>query len=74
MISSILLIETASGFDSNSLNISLANAKHIVIGSAPVFGFLVHIAASSPEDMNSALQDFATIRGVTRVSQLIIQQ
>lgn len=73
MTTSILLIETSADFNADSLNISLGNAKNIVIGRAPEFGYLVHLAATSTEDLNQALQDFAQIRGVVRVTQLAIQ-
>ena len=73
MTNSINLIETSADFKPDSLNISLGNAKQIVIGRAPGFGYLVHISATTPKDMNTALVDFSGIRGVVLVTQLAIQ-
>lgn len=73
MTNSIILIETSADFKAESLNISLGNAKHLVIGRAPGFGYLVHISATTPKDLNTALTDFSGIRGVVLVSQLAIQ-
>lgn len=53
--------------------ISLANAKQLVIGTAPSFGFILHVAASSHEDLGNALLDFAKVEGVTSIVTLTIR-
>ena len=44
MVESLVLIE-GIGVKEDNLRISLANAKQLVIGSAPGYGVILHIAA-----------------------------
>ena len=71
IIQSLVLIE--GNVEKNALLISLKNAKQLVIGNAPAFGFILHVAANSHADLNKALLDFAKIVGVTAVTTLSIQ-
>jgi hypothetical protein len=77
MPTSLVLVEGES-VDDQSLMISLANAKQIVIGRAPDYGHLVHIAQGSrsrtsfisPKDLEAALRDIAGMQNVTGVVML----
>lgn len=71
MIRSVILIEGKSGKE--GLGISLSNAKQIVIGKAPGFGMILHVAATTPADLGKALLKFAQVPGVTGVVTLALQ-
>jgi hypothetical protein len=73
MIESLVSIE-GNGVDQEALRgTSLSNAKQLVLGNAGQLGVIVHIAATSPVDLNNALMKFAQIPGVTRVLTLSLQ-
>ena len=72
MIESLVLIEGKS-VKEEALRISLSNAKQIVIGSAPGFGVILHVAATSLDDLGNALLDFAKVPDVSGVLTLTIQ-
>ncbi|HET8674407.1 MAG TPA: hypothetical protein VFO63_01365 [Blastocatellia bacterium] len=72
MIESLVLIEGKS-VKEEALRISLSNAKQIVIGSAPGFGVILHVAATSLDDLGNALLDFAKVPGVSGVLTLTIR-
>ena len=72
MIESLVLIEGKS-VKEEALRISLGNAKQIVIGSAPGFGVILHVAATSLDDFGNALLDFAKVPGVSGVLTLTIR-
>ena len=72
MIESLILIEGKKVSEEN-LKISLANAKQLIIGKAPGFGVVIHIAANSPDDLRNALIDFAKIKNVKGVDTLVIR-
>ena len=72
MIASVILVE-GEAVQEESLRISLSNAKQLVIGKAPQFGFILHIAASSINDFNNALTEFSKIPGVTGVINVAIR-
>ena len=72
MVQSLVLIE-GKNVKKASLNISLMNAKQIVVGSAPGFGVILHVAANSTEDIGNALLDFAKVPGVTGVVTLMLR-
>ena len=57
----------------DALKISLSNAKQLVIGTAPGFGVVLHVAANSPEDLGKALLKFASLAGVIGVVTLALQ-
>jgi hypothetical protein len=69
MITSLVLIE-GKNLKKEALMISLMNAKQLVIGDAPGFGWILHIAATTSADLGKALLDFAKIQGVTGVVTL----
>lgn len=64
MRTSLVLIE-GDGVSEQNLMVSLANAKQIVIGRAPGYGHVVHIAAQSSNDLEAAQQDLAAVQDVT---------
>jgi len=72
MIISLVLIEGTS-VKEETLGISLANAKQLVIGSAPGFGVILHVAANSPADLGNALLAFARVPDVTGVLPLTLR-
>lgn len=72
MIESIILIEGKS-VKKEALNISLSNAKQIVIGSTPGFGVILHVAANSSTDLGNALLAFSKVPDVTGVLTLAIR-
>lgn len=72
MHSSLVLIE-GNRVDAEDLGISLANAKQIVLGRAPDYGHLLHIAAESPRDLQAAVQEFSTVASVTGVITLAVR-
>jgi hypothetical protein len=72
MIESLILIEGA-GVKEENLRISLANAKQLVIGSAPGYGVILHVAANSPDDLRNELLEFAKVPGVTGVVTLMLR-
>jgi hypothetical protein len=72
MIQALILIQGTT-VKKEALTISLSNAKQLVIGSAPAFGTILHVAANSPADLGKALLAFAKIAGVTGVLTLGLQ-
>ncbi|MBD0353485.1 MAG: hypothetical protein ICV65_20265 [Flavisolibacter sp.] len=72
MIESLVLIEGKS-VKQEALNISLMNAKQLVMGNAPGFGIILHVAANSPADLGKALLEFAKVQGVTGVITLSLR-
>jgi hypothetical protein len=71
MIESLILIQ--GSIKEADLNISLGNALQLVVGRAPQFGFILHIAADSPDYLGKALIEFAKVPKVTGVVTLMIQ-
>ncbi|MBD2755921.1 hypothetical protein [Spirosoma validum] len=72
VIESLILIQGESVKKEN-LAISLANAKQIVLGSVNRFGFVVHLAASSTDDLSNALLRFAKVKDVTGVITMMVR-
>ena len=72
MIESLILIQGKNVKEAN-LNISLGNALQLVVGRAPQFGLILHIAADSPDYLGKALIEFAKVPEVTGVVTLMIQ-
>ena len=72
MIESIVLIE-GKNIKNEALMISLSNAKQLLIGSAPGFGVILHLAASSSTDLGNALLAFSKVPDVTGVLTLALQ-
>jgi hypothetical protein len=69
MRSSLVLIEGDILTD-DKLMISLRNAKQIVLGRAPDYGYVVHIAAESSQDLEAAVQDLAAVANVSGIFTL----
>lgn len=72
MTESLILIQGEKVKEEN-LNISLANAKQLVKGRVHGMGIILHVAATSPDDLNNALIDFAKIQDVTGVLTMFIR-
>ncbi len=72
MIISLVLIE-GKNLKKEALMIPLMNAKQLVIGNAPEFGWILHVAANSSADLGKALLDFAKIQGITDVVTLALR-
>lgn len=73
MIQSLVLIEGKNVSTETLRSVSLGNAKQLVLGNAPGFGVILHIAANAPVDLSNALSEFAQVPGVTGVMTLAIQ-
>jgi hypothetical protein len=72
MVLSLVLIE-GEDVSSETLRVSLGNAKQLVIGNAEGFGLLLHIAAESLADFDNALREFARVPGVTGLWTLALR-
>jgi len=72
MIESLVLIE-GNNVKKETLSISLANAKQLVIGRVPGNGWILHVAANSSDDLGKALLKFAQVPGVTGVLTLTLR-
>ncbi len=73
MIESLILIEGKS-VKEEALRISLMIAKQLVVGSAPGFGVILHVAANTPADLGKALLEFAKVKDVTGVITLSLRK
>ena len=69
----VSLIQIEGTVQKKALNISLSNAKQLVVGSASGFGLILHVAANSAADLGNALLAFSKIPGVTGVVTLAIR-
>ncbi len=73
MMLSLVLIEGQNVSEETLRNLSLGNAKQLVVGNADGFGVILHIAAESPPYLSKALQEFAEVPGVDRVVTLALR-
>lgn len=73
MIESWVLIEEQNVDIEKLRSVSLMNAKHLVIGSVPGSGVILHVAANSPADAGNALLAFAQVPRVTGVLTLALR-
>lgn len=73
MIQSLVLIEGKNVSMESLRGVSLGNAKQLVIGNAPGFGVILHIAANAPIDLSNALSEFAQVPGVTEIMTLALR-
>lgn len=73
MIESLVLIEGKNVSKETLRSLSLGNAKQLVVGNAPGFGVILHIAAESPLYFSQALREFAEVPGVDRVVTLALR-
>ncbi|MEO8766562.1 MAG: hypothetical protein ABI416_19835 [Ginsengibacter sp.] len=72
MVSCLILIQ-GKKLKEADLHISLQNALQLVMGNAPDFGIIVHVAADTADYLGKALIQFAKIPRVTGVVTLMIQ-
>ena len=73
MVESLILIEEQNVNKETLRSLSLMNAKQLVIGIAPGFGIILHVAANSPADLGNALLEFAQVPGVREVLTLTLR-
>ena len=73
MIQSLILIEGKNVSIETLGSVSLGNAKQLVVGDAPGFGVVLHIAAEAPIDLSNALSEFAQVPGVTGLMTLALR-
>jgi len=73
MIESWVLIREQSVDEEALRSLSLANAKHLVLGSVSGSGVILHVAANSAADLGNALGKFSEVPGVNEVLTLAIQ-
>lgn len=71
MTSGIYLIK--GEIKEDDLMISLSNAKQIVIGRAHEFGTIIHITATTPDDLKNAMHKFLEIEGVEDLKVIAIK-
>lgn len=72
IINSLVLIE-GNSVEEDSLKISLGNAKQIVLGKVHAMGWILHVAADSPDYLGKALLDFSKVPGVSGVVTLALR-
>ena len=73
MIESLILIE-GNNVDKETLRSkSLMNAKQLIVGNVIGFGVILHIAATTPDDLQTALMDFVKIEGITGIVTLMLR-
>jgi hypothetical protein len=73
MKESLILIE-GNDVDKDTLrSVSLMNAKQLVVGGVIGFGVIMHLAANTLDDLNTALSEFAKIKGVSGVVTLMLR-
>jgi hypothetical protein len=73
MVESLLLID-GTDIDTERLrSLSLANAKQLLLGRLGT-GSVLHVAASSSDDLRKATDDFSRVAGVSGVTTLAIRQ
>jgi hypothetical protein len=73
MIQSLILIEGKNVNIETLRSVSLGNAKQLVVGDAPGFGVVLHIAAEAPIDLSNALSEFSQVPGVTGLMTLALR-
>ena len=73
MIESLILVEGSNVSVEALREVSLGNAKQLVVGSVPSGGVVLHVAATTPADLGAALVDFAKVSNVTQVLPLMLR-
>jgi hypothetical protein len=73
MMLSLVVIEGQDVSEETLRSLSLGNAKQLVVGHADGFGAILHIAANTPDDLGTALREFAQVPGVTGVVTLALR-
>lgn len=71
MTSGLYLIK--GNIEEDDLNIGLSNAKQLVVGGTHGFGTVIHIRATTPNDLKNAIHEFSKIEGVKEISVLAIE-
>ena len=75
MVESLVLIEGGGEHpldDDELCGVSLSNAKHVIVGEAPGARIVVHVAATSLDDLRNALLEFGGVSGVGGVVTLAL--
>ena len=73
MVESVLLIDGSNVDDGKLRSVSLANAKQLVWGRLAGTGVVLHVAATTPADLEKAIFTFSGEAGVTSVMTLAIR-
>ena len=73
MIESILLVEGTNVDEDALRSRSLRNAKQLVLGRFGP-GHVLHVAATTAEDLNGAMAEFAAVPGVKTVATLALRK
>ncbi|GAB3218563.1 hypothetical protein J0A67_03010 [Algoriphagus aestuariicola] len=73
MIETLILIEGRNVTKDSLRSLSLSNAKQLVVGDAPGFGVILHLAATTLNDVNAAMLDFSKIEGVSGTTVLMLR-
>ena len=73
MIESILLVEGTNVDEDALRSRSLRNAKQLVFGRFGQ-GHVLHVAATTVEDLSGAMADFAGVPGVKTVATLALRK
>ena len=72
MLQGWILVDHTGTEEEQLRRISLQNAKQLVVGSIPG-QIIVHVAATTAEDMNRALMAFSKVPAVTSTTLLILR-
>jgi hypothetical protein len=73
LINSLVLVEGQNVTEETLRGLSLGNAKQLVVGRAPEFGMILHIAAESLDFFDKALREVARVPGVTGILTLALR-
>ena len=73
MIESLILVEGGGVSEEALREVSLGNAKQLVVGRVPAGGVVLHVAATGAADLGAALVDFAKVANVTQVLPLLLR-
>jgi hypothetical protein len=73
MLQGLVLVGGLSVSEDSLRSLSLGNAKQLVVGRAPEFGMILHIAAESLDFFDKALREVARVPGVTGILTLALR-
>ncbi len=73
MVESVMLIDGSNVDDGKLRSVSLGNAKQLVWGRFGGTGVVLHVAATTPADLENAILRFSGEAGVTSVITLAIR-
>jgi hypothetical protein len=74
MVEGVILIDGSNVDDGKLRSVSLANAKQLVWGRLGGTGVVLHVAATTPADLEKAILTFSGEAGVTSVMTLAIRR